>query len=392
MEFMSQKYFKIFLSYRNTLIKVLCVGFLSWMAVFAADKFISYFDLKEKTSNFNYICKMIFPRVQVGASREVQDTLLSLFEGRSGENIVFPVVTVDGKNMTMVDVYTNQQYDCPNSSVQSAQVSFHFNEKELSGTFFALYFAIVFLCFFWLFLFGEKLVLKRQEVRTRRAVEANIAAISRQVAHDIRSPLTALDLAIGSPRDFEEKKSLFLQASSRIRAIADELLVNSKYHSNLYAIKNIERMNKPNRTFDICKCVDGIVVEKNASLKKYVIKVDSKVQSLEVLGHKEIFERILSNILQNSVDIVPDEITSLVEVSIRKFSKKVQVVIKDNGKGIPPEVLAKLGEYEVTFGKSDGNGLGVLYSKKKVLEMGGQFSISSTVGHGTLVSITLNKA
>jgi signal transduction histidine kinase len=60
----------------------------------------------------------------------------------------------------------------------------------------------------------------------------------------------------------------------------------------------------------------------------------------------------------------------------------------DNGKGIPADVLSRSGEEGFSFGKSNGNGLGVHFAKRKMLEWGGDLQISSHAGRGTMVSLS----
>jgi two-component system, response regulator PhcR len=60
----------------------------------------------------------------------------------------------------------------------------------------------------------------------------------------------------------------------------------------------------------------------------------------------------------------------------------------DNGPGIPPEVLAKLTREPITTrAQAGGNGMGLMFCQRVVQAMGGSIEISSTVGHGTAVSL-----
>ena len=67
----------------------------------------------------------------------------------------------------------------------------------------------------------------------------------------------------------------------------------------------------------------------------------------------------------------------------------VLIEVKDNGKGIPPEVLAKLGQKGETYGKAGGNGLGLYHARTTIEGWGGSFKIESVPGKGTAVLITL---
>ena len=105
-------------------------------------------------------------------------------------------------------------------------------------------------------------------------------------------------------------------------------------------------------------------------------------------------QRVLSNLINNSVEAFPEK-KGRVTVSVRAYKEKVQLTIKDNGSGIPPEVLKKLGEQGVTHGKAgteSGSGLGVYYAKSTIEAMGGTFNISSQVDLGTLIDMQIPRA
>ena len=75
-------------------------------------------------------------------------------------------------------------------------------------------------------------------------------------------------------------------------------------------------------------------------------------------------------------------------MALRKYSSKTQLVVIDNGIGIPSHVLSRIGDEGFSFGKENGNGLGVSFAKRKMIEWGGTLQISSNVGVGTMVTLT----
>ena len=68
------------------------------------------------------------------------------------------------------------------------------------------------------------------------------------------------------------------------------------------------------------------------------------------------------------------------------------LISKDTGKGIPPEILAKLGQKGVTYGKAGGNGLGLYHARTMIEGWGGSFTMKSEPGQGTAVLIALPRA
>ena len=106
-------------------------------------------------------------------------------------------------------------------------------------------------------------------------------------------------------------------------------------------------------------------------------------------------KRVLSNLINNSIEAFPEG-AGRVTVGIRGYKDVVQIIVSDNGKGIPALVLAKLGERGVSHGKessgTSGSGLGVYHAKSTVEAYGGKFEIQSREGHGTMIQIQLPRA
>ncbi len=96
---------------------------------------------------------------------------------------------------------------------------------------------------------------------------------------------------------------------------------------------------------------------------------------------------MISNLINNAVESI--ETKGRVHLKVFSTSKKIEVVITDNGKGIPPEILKKLGERGLSFGKTHGNGLGLHHAKTTIGSWGGQLNINSEVGIGTNIIISI---
>jgi signal transduction histidine kinase len=101
--------------------------------------------------------------------------------------------------------------------------------------------------------------------------------------------------------------------------------------------------------------------------------------------------QILSNLLTNSAQAyLPEATDRRVLLSCRPVGDGVLLEVKDFGRGIPKEVLEKLGTTQITTkGEGVGTGLGMLILGELTRRSGGSFVIESTVGLGTSVQIRL---
>lgn len=234
--------------------------------------------------------------------------------------------------------------------------------------------------------------------RLRTAVERQlvlenlkvIAQTARQVAHDIRSPLTAITMAA---RDLgmlpEETRHLMRSAIHRIQDIANDLLERPTDESS---------GGQKHEAFDaipIFSVLESIVSEKRTQYRAHLaIEIEYRPLSADYGIFVEFpsskLRRIVSNLVSNSVEaILPSGGTVLVTVELADDQAKV--IVSDTGKGIPPDVLQRLGAEEITHGKKEGYGLGVHEARAFLGQHGGSLHFDSTVGLGTRVEIGLRR-
>ena len=227
-------------------------------------------------------------------------------------------------------------------------------------------------------------VQKYQADLVKRKTQETYSKLASQLAHDIRSPLVALNVAIESSDLSSEISHIALSAIGRIREIADNLLKASK--STEAFAENLT----PNLIWPL---IEAIVSEKRLEFSNwknldFKLTCDQRAISAFVKLQKPVFLRIMSNLINNAVEATQGK--NLITINLQLTEQGViRVEVIDCGKGIPAEKLALLGQEGITFGKSDGNGLGLYHAIKTIKTWNGQISIESKVGIGTSVSIWL---
>ena len=211
-----------------------------------------------------------------------------------------------------------------------------------------------------------------------------LGELAAHVAHDIRSPLESLKTLVRNFKGLDEKQHrLFQASSSRIENIANDLITQ---------FTNITRADADSFCF-LSAAVDSIVAEKIALLgENSNIDIRSEIPTDLCLTGVPIctteFSRVLSNILNNSIEAVRDRDRGTITVTASATSGQVSIAIRDNGKGIPQDILHKLRTMGGSYGKSGGSGIGLQHAKTTVSKAGGTISIDSTPEKGT--SLTLN--
>ncbi len=199
-----------------------------------------------------------------------------------------------------------------------------------------------------------------------------IIDLSRQVAHDIRSPLTALNFLVASLDDInQEKKDFAKLAIRRIEGIADELLKKSKHDA-------------PTTKIDLVKVIEDLLRQKKLEYESKSIEFHCQLAEAHSDLSEIEFQRLLSNLINNSIEAE----SSLVKITLREIQNQFEINIEDNGAGIAPEILSRVGEVNFTSRKN-GNGLGVHHARNCIESTGGTLQIQSTIGKGTIVTISL---
>ncbi|WP_413584779.1 sensor histidine kinase [Bdellovibrio sp. HCB274] len=243
--------------------------------------------------------------------------------------------------------------------------------------------------------FGSRreLVNHMQEQKLQTELEHNkeISEISRQVAHDIRGPLMALTTLTQLSHEMSnEKKELLNLAVGRIRGIADDLLLRGR--SNKEASVSAPKMKMPTDQTDIIQVADRLLKEFKFSYPQIQFSWHQHVnaEKLQLPLDEMKLLRVLGNILNNSVEAAPES-EATVSISLLDRDQNWLLQVMDNGSGIPEEILPQLMNEGKSFGKENGNGLGLYDARKTLQAVGGDLQIRSRVGVGTQVIMVIPK-
>lgn len=230
------------------------------------------------------------------------------------------------------------------------------------------------------------------EARNRKRLEAALADMlaeqARQVAHDIRSPLAALEaMSDDIDRLPDGRLDLMRGAIGRIREIANSLLDKHRAHSaqSPLPVETISRHT-------LSSLISPLVTEKRLRFRsKPEVLIEAPAipsGSLSVAVQPIEFKRMLSNLIDNAVEALTHG-AGTVRVSAAAQDGMVLVSVQDDGAGIAPEILTRLGRRGETHGKAGGSGLGLHHARTCAEHWGGRLDIISQPGKGTTVILTL---
>jgi signal transduction histidine kinase len=229
----------------------------------------------------------------------------------------------------------------------------------------------------------EVCMTQTQRIYTSEAADSSkdLSKVAKQAAHDIRSPLSALNiLSRTCLNDMpEEVRDLMAAAIQRINEIANDLL-NTPSTPAVSDASNC-----------VVKQIEQIIEEKRLVYKDVQINFINHAQGSTVTCGlpKAELQRIVSNLLNNAIEASEDR-KGPITIEVKVFPFFIDIVIEDKGKGIPKRILAEIGQEGFSFDKR-GTGLGVFHAKSTLKSLGGAFNVASTLRVGTKISMRIPK-
>ena len=236
----------------------------------------------------------------------------------------------------------------------------------------------------------SKLVAMENELRKRDRLAA-AGTLAAGVAHEIRNPLSALELNLRLLRDevtsigtaggdIEEYFEILFAETRRLNRITSSFLQLSRPEPLARV-----RVAFHHPVMQVARLVSREAQEKNISLVFDLASGDP-----EVLGDSTKLEQVCLNILINAMQAMPTGGVITVASTLnwcdgRRF---INLAFADQGVGISPENLPRLFDPYFTT-RSDGMGLGLAIADRIVTDHGGKIFVESTVGVGTVMTVCL---
>jgi two-component system sporulation sensor kinase B len=228
--------------------------------------------------------------------------------------------------------------------------------------------------------YSEEQEMFNREIQRSEKMEL-ISHLAASIAHEIRNPLQVTrgfiqlvgEKAVDKDRQFLK---VAVQELDRASSIITEFLTFAKPE-----LEDVKTLNISEELYQIQDILTPLAAMQSARL-------DLLTESdLFIMGSAEKFKQAIINIIKNSLEAIAKDDGS-VTVHARKDQNKIIIRITDNGEGIDPEKLDKLGEPYFSS-KSKGTGLGLMVTFRIIEAMKGTIRFSSTKGIGTEAIIRL---
>jgi signal transduction histidine kinase len=239
-----------------------------------------------------------------------------------------------------------------------------------------------------------------------QAEDANAAKLAflATMSHELRTPLNAIaghvqliDMGLHGPVTDAQRDALdrVHRAQAHLLGIINDILTYAKVESGRieYALKPVDAAVIVR---DVCALVEPQFIAKQIRLGMVLPRPDR--HPLVARADPEKLMQVLLNLLSNALKFTPSPGT--VTVSLTAASDDggpVSIAVHDSGVGIPADRLDSIFEPFVQLGRGlttthEGTGLGLAVSRDLARGMGGELTVESRVGKGSVFRVTLVRA
>jgi two-component system nitrogen regulation sensor histidine kinase NtrY len=214
--------------------------------------------------------------------------------------------------------------------------------------------------------------------------------MAKQVAHEIKNPLTPLKLGLQLlEKSWREKDPKFDQKFERFsKSFVEQIESLSQIASEFSAFAKMPdtRMEKFN-VFEVIS--QAVIIFKH--MDNFSIVFDIPEAPFMIHADRDQLLRCFNNLLKNAIEATPPDRQGELIINHNITGRNILLTVKDNGNGIPENMREKIFEPNFTT-KSSGTGLGLAFVKNSIENAGGKVWFETEAGVGTTFYLSLPAA
>ena len=234
------------------------------------------------------------------------------------------------------------------------------------------------------------------EASERRRVAAERVAeweeIAKRLAHEIKNPLSPIQLAVenlrrtrerspeGFDEAFAEETRTILEEVASLRSLVDEFA-------------QFARLPRPN----VAACAPRAIVEQALALfaarigsMRVAVSVELPSDLPDLFADSEQVGRILKNVIANALDAMDEAQERTLSVTVRREGEHVVFAVRDSGRGFDADSLRRVfTPYFTTRADRGGTGLGMAIARRIAVEHGGSLDAYGAPDRGATITLTL---
>jgi signal transduction histidine kinase len=210
--------------------------------------------------------------------------------------------------------------------------------------------------------------------------------MAKQVAHEIKNPLTPMRLSVQSfQRKFNPNNPNMLQ---KVEEYSKTLIQQIDTLSSIAsAFSSFAKM--PAQKNEILNIVEVVNLALDIFTEDYISFISDEKEVLAKFDRTQLI-RVVTNLVKNAIQAIPKEKEPKIIIKVYSQKNTVIITVEDNGNGIPEENIPMVFEPKFTT-KSSGMGLGLPMLKKIIETYNGSITFTSQKGKGTTFIVTFPK-
>ncbi|MDR2236814.1 MAG: HAMP domain-containing histidine kinase [Chryseobacterium sp.] len=233
----------------------------------------------------------------------------------------------------------------------------------------------------------NRMILQIQDQKERLRFKASEEAwreMAKQVAHEVKNPLTPMKLTIQNfERKFDpEDPNIRERVKQMSKTMVDQIDLIATVASAFSEFaklpeKNNEVINLNAEVEDILRVFNDDSIFMHSNKGNIMVNMD-----------RIYLSRIITNLVTNAKQAESDERKLIINVDVEQHQRRVMISVQDNGIGIPENMYERIFEPNFTS-KNSGMGLGLSMVRKMIEDYKGEITVKSEVGKGSTFIITL---
>jgi len=205
--------------------------------------------------------------------------------------------------------------------------------------------------------------------------------MAKQVAHEIKNPLTPMKLSIQYLKHaFQSNPDNIEPLMQRVSNTLIEQIDNLAHIANEFS--NFAKMPRANNEEFIVNDLVESVHDLFKEVKDVEVSLTLPEKAYTVFADRKQLMRVLNNLIKNAVEAIPEERDGAIKVSLSERDAMAVIKVCDNGVGIPEEMKKKVFVPNFTT-KNSGTGLGLAISKNIIESVNGKIYYETTPNIGT---------
>jgi two-component system, NtrC family, nitrogen regulation sensor histidine kinase NtrY len=210
--------------------------------------------------------------------------------------------------------------------------------------------------------------------------------MARQVAHEIRNPLTPMKLVVQHLEMMRlQGNSNMAEYTSRSNRVLLEQIASlekivNEFHSFARMPNKATNQNFPLN--DLVQSVADLFAQHNNESKKLEVTMTMPNEMFIVYADRALLTSAFNNLIKNAIQSIPPDRDGIIKINLYREENTAILKISDNGSGIPKDIQDKIFSPNFTT-KAYGSGIGLLITKNIIQSVSGKISFETIENEGS---------